>query len=255
MFRPNRTKQKLLEDTPAYGVLHSLAHPQVAELIGLAGCDFAVIDGEHGLGGEAQHVACVQALAATAATSVLRIPSRDSVRVKRALDVGVEGLLVPDVRTPEEAAAIAGACFYPPRGQRGFAAGTLRAANYGFAVDDYVASNGGELLLCLMIESAEGVDKVAEIAAVDGVDVIQVGPFDLSYELGVPGQFDHPRFVEALQRIEAGVRAAGKVLGGMPLPGLDLDRLLDRGYRMITLGADIPMLAGALRAAVGGTRR
>jgi 2-keto-3-deoxy-L-rhamnonate aldolase RhmA len=159
------------------------------------------------------------------------------------------------VRTPEEAAAIAGACFYPPRGQRGFAAGTLRAANYGFAVDDYVASNGGELLLCLMIESAEGVDKVAEIAAVDGVDVIQVGPFDLSYELGVPGQFDHPRFVEALQRIEAGVRAAGKVLGGMPLPGLDLDRLLDRGYRMITLGADIPMLAGALRAAVGGTRR
>jgi len=253
MFRPNRTKNKLREDRPAYGVLHSFAHPHIAEMIGLSGCDFAVIDGEHGLGREGEHVACVQALAATPATSVLRVPSRDTVGVRRALDIGVEGILVPDVRTPEEAAAIARACFYPPRGDRGFAAGTLRAADYGFAVEDYVGSGGAELLLCLMIESAEGVENAAGIAAVDGVDVIQVGPFDLSYDLGIPGEFDHPEFTRALQGIEAAALAAGKALGGMPLPGLALDALLERGYRMITVGADIPMLAAALRNAMDGT--
>lgn len=253
MFRPNRTKKKLQENTPAYGVLSSLANTHVAEMIGLAGCDFAVIDGEHGLGGESEHVACVQALAATPATSVLRVPSRDTVAVRRALDIGVEGILVPDVRTAEEANAIVQACFYPPKGRRGFSAGTLRAADYGFAVQEYVASEGAELLLCLMIESGEGVDNVADIAAVDGVDVIQVGPFDLSHDLGIPGQFDHADFADALKRIEAGTRGAGKHLGGMLLPGLGLEELIDRGYRMITVGADVPMLAAALRGALEGT--
>lgn len=250
MFRKNHSKHRLLEGEPVYGVLSSLASPHVAEMIGLAGCDFAVIDGEHGLGSEAQHLACIQALAATPATSVLRVPSRDTVAVRRALDIGVEGILVPDVRTPEEAATIAEACFYPPEGRRGFSAGTLRAADYGFSVKDYVGSEGDELLLCLMIESAEGIENIAGIAAVAGVDVIQVGPFDLSYDLGVPGRFDDPKFAEALERIEAGTRQAGKQLGGMALPGLDMDALLERGYRMITVGADIPMLAGALRSAL-----
>jgi len=255
MYRPNRTKNLLLDDKPAYGVLHSFAHPSVAEMIGLSGCDFVVIDGEHGLGAESQNVACVQALAATPATSVLRVASRDLVPVRRALDIGVESILVPDVRTPDEAEAIARACFYPPRGRRGFSAGTIRAADYGLAAEAYVAGGGGELLLCLMIESGEGVGNIAAIAAVDGVDLIQVGPFDLSYDLGIPGQFEHPTFLEALRRIEAGARAAGKPLGGVPLPGLNLDQLLERGYRMITMGADMPMLAGALRGALDGTRR
>ncbi len=255
MFQTNRTKQKLLEDKPAYGVLHSLAHPHVAEMIGLAGFDFAAIDGEHGMGSESRNLACLQALAATSANSVLRIPSRDPVAVKRALDLGAEGLLVPDVRTAEEAEKIAAAMFYPPRGTRGFSAGTIRGADYGLKVEEYVASQGEQQLLCLMIESAEGVQNVAEIAAVDGVDVIQVGPFDLSYELGIPGQFDHPDFEAALKRIEAGTRQAGKILGGLPLPGLDLETLLERGYRMFTMGADIPMLAGALRATLDGTKR
>jgi 4-hydroxy-2-oxoheptanedioate aldolase len=254
MFRPNRTKKKLLDNSPAYGVLHSLAPPQVAEMIGLSGCDFVVIDGEHGMGSEAQHLACLQALASTPATPVLRVPSLDPVAVKRALDLGTEGVLVPDVRTCAQAEAIAGACFYPPRGQRGFSAGTLRAADYGFAVEDYVRSDGAQLLLCLMVESAEGVENIGEIAAVDGVDVIQVGPFDLSYDLGIPGQFDHPDFAHALKRIEAGTLAAGKQLGGLALPGLGIDELMERGYRMITIGADVPMLAGALRSAMDGTR-
>jgi 4-hydroxy-2-oxoheptanedioate aldolase len=250
MFRPNGTKAKLLEDEPAWGLIHSLGHAPVAEMIGLAGYDFVVVDGEHGVGNESRHTACLQALAATPATSILRVPSRELVNIRRALDVGTEGILVPDVRTVEQAAAIASTCFYPPRGTRGFSAGTIRAADYGFEVARYVEADGAELLLCVMIESAEGVRNVEAIAAIDGIDVIQVGPFDLSYELGIPAQFEHPDFLDALRMIEAGTRASGKLLGGVPLPGLGIDELLERGYRMITLGADIPMLAAALKGAL-----
>ena len=247
MFRPNRTKHKLVAGGPAYGLIHSFACSQVAEMIGLAGYDFVMIDGEHGLGDFASHLACLQAVSATPATSILRVPSRDLTPIKRALDLGVEGILVPDVRTPEQAQAVAGACFYPPRGSRGFSAGTVRSSDYGLSVAEYVEAAAGELLLCLMIESAEGVANVREIAETDGVDVIQVGPFDLSYDLGIAGQFDHPDFAGALAEIESGVKAAGKILGGVPLPGLPLEEALNRGYKMMTMGADMPMLAAALQ--------
>ena len=250
MFRTNRTKAKLLDGRPAFGLIHSLAHPHLAEMIGLAGFDFVVIDGEHGLGNLSAHLACLQALAATPATSILRVASRDLTPIKRALDLGIEGILVPDVRDAASARAIADACFYPPRGSRGFSAGTVRASDYGLAVERYVGSAGAEMLVCLMIESAEGVANVHEIAATDGVDVIQIGPFDLSYDLGIPGQFGHRKFKQALAKIESGVKKAGKLLGGVPLPGLALDAALERGYRMITLGADIPLIAGALKNAL-----
>jgi 4-hydroxy-2-oxoheptanedioate aldolase len=252
MLRPNRTKAKLLENQPAFGLIHALAHPPVAEMIGLAGYDFIVIDGEHGLGDLAAHLACLQAVAATPATAILRLASKDLAQVRRSLDLGIEGVMVPDVRDGKEAKAIAAACFHPPRGTRGFSAATIRASDYGLNAKHYVASDSAQLLLCLMIESARGVENVRRIAETDGVDVIQVGPFDLSYDLGLPGQFEHPQFLEALDRIEAGVKAAGKQLGGVPLPGLPLETALERGYRLITLGADVPLLASALKGAIPG---
>lgn len=250
MFRPNRCKTKLNEGQTVYGLLHSFAHPPLAEMIGQAGYDFVVIDGEHGMGSESENTACLMAVAATEATAVLRVPSTDPNLLRRALDLGAEGVLVPNVRSVDEAAAIAATKFYPPRGTRGFSAGTIRGADYGQKVGEYVEADGEAFLLCLMIESAEGVDNVAGIAALDGVDVIQVGPFDLSYELGIPGQFEHKDFSDALRKIEEGTRAAGKVLGGVPLPGLDLDRVHELGYRMITLGADAPMLAAAMKGSL-----
>lgn len=250
MFRSNQTKAKLLAGQTAYGTIHSLAHPPVAEMIGLAGYDFVMIDGEHGLGNDTAHTACLHAVSATPANALLRVPGHEPVAIRRALDLGFEGLLVPDVRNARQAQAIADCCFFPPRGKRGFAAGLLRASDYGYAVEDYVKSDGRELLLCLMIESAEGVKNVQAIAATEGVDVIQLGPFDLSYDLGIPGQFDHPKFVRALERIEKGTRAAGKVLGGLVMPGQSFEPLIERGYHMLTIGADLGMLAMALKSAL-----
>ncbi len=250
MFRKNQTKAKLLAGKPAFGTIHSLAHPPVAELIGLSGYDFVMIDGEHGLGNDSAHMACLHAVTATPANALLRVPGHEPVAIRRALDLGFEGLLVPDVRNVKQAREIVASCFYPPRGKRGFAAGLLRASDYGLAVEDYVKSDGSELLLCLMIESAEGVKNVQAIAGIDGVDVIQLGPFDLSYDLGIPGQFDHPKFIRALERIEKGTRAAGKVLGGLVMPGQNCEPLIERGYTMLTIGADLGMLAMALKSAL-----
>ncbi len=255
MYRPNRTKARLGEDKAVYGLLHGLAHPQVAEMIGLAGYDFVVIDGEHGPGGARDHLACLQAVAATPASAILRVASNDAVALKKALDLGAEGVLVPDVSTVEEAQAAVAACLYPPRGRRGFSAATVRASDYGLSLERYLADDGAELLICLMIESAKGVANAPGIAAVEGVDVVQIGPFDLSCDLGIPGQFEHPKFTEAIAAVEAAARAAGKALGGVPLPGLALESMAERGYRFITLGADVPMLGEALRARLSEVTR
>lgn len=247
MLRNNRTKTKLLAQQPAFGMIHSFAYPPIAELIGMAGYDFVMIDGEHGLGGSSEHLACMQAVSTTPATSILRIPSKDITQVRRALDLGFEGIMIPDVRTASEAETLAAQCFYPPRGQRGFSAGTVRASDYGLNVRQYLDEEGSQLLVCLMIESEAGVRNVRAIAKADGVDVIQVGPYDLSYDLGIPGQFDHPKFRKAMDRIANGVNAAGKILGGLPLPGIPLEAMLANGYLMMTVGADVPLLAAGLK--------
>jgi 4-hydroxy-2-oxoheptanedioate aldolase len=230
--------------------MHGLSHPRIAEMIGIVGYDFIVIDAEHGPGGMSELSACLQAAASTPATAVVRVAPNDTALIRKALDLGAEGIMVGDVANEEEAVAAAAACFYPPRGTRGFSAGTVRASDYGLNIDKYLAGDGAELLLCLMIESAEGVKNAYRIASVEGVDVIQLGPFDLSYDLGIPGQFEHPKFLAAIEKIEKGVKKAGKILGGVPLPGLPLEDVLERGYRMITVGADVPMLAAALKGGI-----
>jgi 4-hydroxy-2-oxoheptanedioate aldolase len=247
MYRRNRTKAELLDGKVVYGFIHGLAHPPVAEMIGLAGYDFVMIDGEHGPGGMSEHLGCLQAVAATPATAIFRVADNDTVMIKRALDLGIEGILVPDIRNGDEAQAASAACFYPPRGNRGFSAGTVRASDYCLSIEKYMGDAAAELLVCLMIESAQGVENVRAIADVDGVDVVQVGPFDLTYDLGIPGQFEHPEFLKAMDKVESEVKAAGKILGGVPLPGMPLEKILDRGYRFITMGADVPMISEALK--------
>jgi 4-hydroxy-2-oxoheptanedioate aldolase len=255
MYRPNRMKSRLREGEVAYGIVHGLACASAAEMIGMAGYDFVLIDGEHGSGDHQSHLASLQAVAGTPATALYRVENNDPVLLKRALDLGVEGIMVPNVTTAEEAQAAVAGCLYPPRGIRGFAAGAVRASDYGLHVKKYLKDDASELLICVMIESRMGALHAADIAAVEGVDVIQIGPFDLSYDLGVPGQFDHPLYVEAQDWIERAAADAGKAMAGAPMPGLSLERLLERKYRMITLGADVMFLSMGLAATLPAARR
>ena len=255
MFRQNSLKQLLGRGKIAYGIIHALGSAAAAEMIGMAGFDYVLIDGEHGPGDHQSHLRSLQAVAATPATAFYRVENNDRTAIKRALDLGIEGIMIPNVASAEEAQAAVAACRYPPRGVRGFAAGIVRASDYGLRIVKYMSEGESELLISVMIESAAGAQNAAEIAAVEGIDVVQVGPFDLSYDLGIPGRFDDPRYLAAQTAIEKAVLAQGKILGGAPMPGLGLEHLLERGYLMITLGADVMFLSQGLAAALPGSHR
>jgi 4-hydroxy-2-oxoheptanedioate aldolase len=255
MWRPNAVKARLRAGNAAYGLFHGLASPLVAELLGLVGYDFVLIDGEHGPGDVMTNLSQIQAIQATPAMAMLRVAANDPVQLKRALDIGVEGVMVPSVSSAAEAAAAVASCRYPNAGKRGFAAPVLRAANFGLATADYVAKAADELLIVVQIETLAGAANAAEIAAVEGVDAVFIGPNDLSGDLGALGQFDHPDFVKAVAAIEAGVKSAGKVLGCLPYPGSDPAELHRRGHRLICSGADIALLRDAALAQLRGLPR
>ena len=214
-------------------------------MVGLAGFDFVLIDGEHGSGDHQAHLACLQGVAATQAHSIFRVECNDPTVLKRALDLGVEGVMVPNVASVAEARAVVASCQYAPKGVRGFAASGVRASDYGFQTERYLRDAGSELLIAVMIESRAGVEDIVNIASVDGIDVIQVGANDLSYDLGIPEQFDHPLLTDAISRIEDAALKHGKALGGAPVC-CDVLTLLRRGYRLITLGRDVSLLGKGL---------
>src|SRR5438105_10900294 len=131
MFRSNKVKQELRAGKTVFGASLTLAHPCIAEMIGIFGYDFVLIDAEHGLGDYRDHLACLQAIATTPAHGIVRMESHDVSQIQRILDVGAEGIMVPAVSSAEEARALVAACRYPPRGTRGYAASGIRGSDYG----------------------------------------------------------------------------------------------------------------------------
>jgi 4-hydroxy-2-oxoheptanedioate aldolase len=254
MFRPNTLKTRLRRGEAAFGVVHALANPSVAEMIGLAGFDFILLDGEHGTGDHQLHLNCLQAIAGTPATALMRIEANDRTVLKRTLDLGVEGVMVPNIGSAAEARDVVAACRYPPNGVRGFAASGVRASDYGFQSDTYLQEYAERLLIAVMIESRAGVENAAAIAEVNGIDIIQIGANDLSYDLGVPEQLDHPLLHAAVAKVEAAAKANGKILGGAPLPRVDVATLVQRGYGLITVGRDVGMLGKALASSLAACR-
>ena len=160
-----------------------LGSPNVAELLAHAGYDWLVIETEHnGLdSAEIQHM--LMAMSSTSVVPIVRIPSANPVFIQRALDMGALGVLVPMVRTADEARAIVAATRYPPSGKRSF--GPLRAAHYGYDNLDYFNRANDNILVSFILETKEGVDNLDEIAAVEGIDAIFLGPFDLCLSLGL----------------------------------------------------------------------
>lgn len=247
-------KRAMHEGRPVYGLLHGLASPQVAEMAALAGYDVVVVDAEHGPGDSLAHQAILQAIAAGGATSMLRVAANDPIRIGQALDAGARMLLVPGVATPDEARAVAAAALYPPRGRRGNGTLVARAASYGLAARDFDRRANDDAFVAVMIESREGARNAAAIAAVDGIDAVVVGVFDLSADLGKTACFDDPEFVAVLRRLENDVAATGKLLGTVLYPGTTLPDLVARGHRLITLGADTLLLGRAMSEQLASAR-
>lgn len=246
MYRPNVLKQRLRNGEKVAGCWTMLDHPHVVELLSLAGFDYLVLDQEHGLGDPTSLAALLQAMSATPTVGVVRVPWNDHVYLKRVLDAGAEAILIPSVDTADEARAAVAACRYPPRGRRGTASSSVRASSYGMA-PEYVATCADELLIACQIESATAVANIDAILAVEGIDLMFIGPFDLSATVGQMGNLKHPEVAALIDRAETAIRAAGRPMGTVPHPGATFLDMFERGYQFVNAGSDIARLRdGAL---------
>lgn len=228
------------------GTWLSLGSSLTAEMAGKAGFDWALIDLEHGAADHESLLHQLQALDATPAAGIVRIAWNEAPRFKRALDLGPSGIMVPYVNTADEARQAARAMRYPPDGVRGVARSN-RAAGFGLEFDAYFAQANERLLTIVQIETAEAVENVEAIAAVEGVDVLFVGPLDLSVSLGVPSQSAHPAFRAALARVVAASRAAGKAAGILLPSAEQIAPALTDGFTFVAAGSDGALVARGMR--------
>jgi len=229
-------RERVRQQEVLTGTWLNIGSSLTAEMAANAGFDWVLIDLEHGAGDHPQLVQQLQAVSGTPASPIVRIAWNDAPRFKRVLDLGASGVMVPYINNAEEARNAVAAMRYPPDGVRGVANMT-RAADFGHDFDDYFARANQELLTIVQIETQEAVDNADAIAAVDGVDVLFVGPGDLSVSLGVPMQFDSPKFQAALDTIIQSSQKANKTAGILSFV-TDPGDFVQRGFRFIADGSD-----------------
>jgi len=242
MYTKNHLRECLENGTPAVGCWNLLCSPMALEIVGLAGFDFTIIDHEHGPSDFLNAVSLMHAVSATQMTPVMRVPWNDPVYMKRALDIGVQGIMVPSVNTAAEAKAAVEACNYPPKGIRGAAYPWARASDYGLKAANYVEDAPKNFVLICQIESVEAVQNIPEIAAVDGVDLLFIGPLDLSASMGIIGQTETPAFKELRAKAEEAIKDSGKWLGGLVAQGDSAQAMIDRGYAFVSGVSDLSLL-------------
>jgi len=206
----NLLKEKIREGKAVIGTFVELGHPDVTNILSHAGFDWLLIDGEHSPIGFETMERLLMAMDGSGCTPIVRPQWNDPVIIKRVLDIGAHGVLVPWVNSREEAEAAVQACRYPPDGIRGW--GPRRAERFD---PDYRATANDEMLVSVQIETQKAIDNLEEITAVEGVDALYIGPYDLSNNLGfgVPPAFDNPRFLGALEHVLAVAEDYGKPAG------------------------------------------
>jgi 2-keto-3-deoxy-L-rhamnonate aldolase RhmA len=229
------------------GTFLNLGSAMTVEVAGLAGFDWLLIDHEHGPGGEDTMLHQLHAASATPAFPVVRIANNDAPRFKRALDMGAFGVMVPWVSTAAEARAAVSAMRYPPHGIRGVAKFN-RAAGFGGDFEEYYTHSHERLVTVIQIETVEAIKNIDEIAAVDGADVLFVGPTDLSYNMGIRDQLEAPQFVDALRKVSDAAKKHGKAAGILVHNNALVPKVRDLGYTFVALGSD----GGAVRAGLLG---
>ncbi len=247
---PQSLKQRLQDGETILGFWHMTCSPMVTEVLSQAGYDCCIIDLEHGPGSYLEAQISMQAMSGTSCVPLIRVPVTSRVEIKRALDVGAAGVMCPSVSSPAEAEEAARACRYPPEGVRGMAPTVVRGARYGTIWQDYIEQSDRDVLCICQIETKAAVECVEEIAAVEGVDMLFIGPMDLSADLGYRGQPDHSAVTEGMQRVAAAAKANGKALGSIPTAARDRDWLLAGGYSCIMADGDVPLLRDGAAASL-----
>jgi 4-hydroxy-2-oxoheptanedioate aldolase len=227
---------------PLVGMWVCSGSPVVAEICAGSGLDWLLIDMEHSPNGLESVLAQLQAVAAYQVTPVVRVPIGDVVTIKQVLDLGAQNLLAPMVSSADEARAVVEAVRYPPRGRRGVGSMLARSARWG-RVDGYVTDADEHVSLVVQIETVAGVEAAEEIADVDGVDAVLVGPADLAGSMGLLGQQRHPDVVAAIGRSFDAVRRAGKPVGVNAFDPSAAREYVEAGAAFVAVGADVTLLA------------
>jgi 4-hydroxy-2-oxoheptanedioate aldolase len=246
-MRENLTKRALREGKSVFGCFVRYPDPTLVDFVSYAGWDFLIFDGEHGSLEPRECENLVRSAELHDVTAIVRVPTNQPHVILRFMDTGAQGCQVPWVEDAADAERAVQSVKYGPRGTRGLAG--VRAADYGQreALGEYVRSANEETLVIVHVESAHAVERVDEIAAIDGVDVVFLGPTDLSNSLGVPGELGHPLVVEHLERAAAATLAAGKVVGVTVPTAEAAVGWLERGARYVTTGIE-PLLGSATRS-------
>lgn len=251
----NTLKSRLAAGERLYGCWLTLASPLVAEALAGGGFDFLVVDGEHSPADAMDTVAMLQAIAAGGSQPIVRVTENIAWLAKRAMDAGCATLLFPMVASAEDARRAVASMRYPQAGnggQRGVA-GIVRVARYGLDAG-YVRAANAAACTIVQIESAAGVAAAAQIAAVDGVDALFVGPSDLAASLGHLGDSRHPDVQQAIDRVAAAARAHGKAAGIFAASAEEARDYAARGLTLIALAADVVWLLKGARGALAAAR-
>jgi 2-dehydro-3-deoxyglucarate aldolase/4-hydroxy-2-oxoheptanedioate aldolase len=247
-----RLRARLANGGPTLGTFIGTASAVTAEVCAVAGVDWVLLDLEHGAGGEEQVRDVVPAAGAYGVPTVVRVESAARIRLGRVLDLGAAGVMLPRMESVAEVAEALRHLRYPPAGDRGVA--TYNRA-CGFGLDPGALDRAdGEILGVVQIESVRALEQVEQIAALDGVDVLFVGPRDLSHDLGVPGEVRAPAYLAALERVRAAAAEHGKACGLLVADGAAAAAKRAEGWRFVAIGSDATLLAAALAAELGRAR-
>jgi 4-hydroxy-2-oxoheptanedioate aldolase len=245
-IQENRTKQKLRAGQPVYGVLSTSDDPQLAELFGLAGFDFYMLDAEHGLLEAAQVVNVIRACERVNVTPLIRIGSKDPKLVLQYMDAGMMGVMMPGLESAEEIRMLVNAVKYSPVGKRGM--GFARAAAYGALGQeaiDYINFTNEKTMVIPQFEDAALIDRFDEMIAQPEVDVVVIGPRDLSLNMGFPDGPDHPEVQEMIDRVIALCKRTDVAAGITAGTRADAAVQVARGARMIIAPAQALILSGS----------
>lgn len=252
---PRTFRARLQAGESLIGGWQTLAQPALAEVMVMSGIDWLLIDMEHSVLDLRDVADSLRVADLMGCTVLVRPPDHDPATIKRLLDAKAHGIMAANVKTPEEAENVVSATRYAPHGVRGVGLGRAQAYGTQFA-EQFEWTREGPLVI-IQIEDAAALESIDAIFAVKGVDAFFIGPYDLSCSLGIPGEFDNPLFIETLARISKAGAAAGLPAGVHQVePDLkELEKQIDRGYRLLAYGVDFRILYRGMVDAVEACSR
>ena len=243
----NVLKARLANDEKQLGCIVMLPSPDVAEIIAHAGVDVVMIDHEHGPGSLQDYIAQDRAMRGSRTQTMVRIPHGDLVYAQRILEAGCRSIVFPGIDTAEEAKAAVRACRYPPHGVRG-AGGGIRAAKYGIDTDYYGQQSDGDLLIVAQIESVRAVENLDAICAVPGVDMLLIGPRDLSASMGLLDSFSDPAVWRQVAQAAKRIQGSRKFLASTLHPSISSRGMFEAGYDLVLAKKDVDFVLEGAKA-------